>query len=116
MHTATMPEDMAEWILSAACDDNALVCDPYGGAGTFALAALRLGHRAMTIDIFDRYTEEARERLTNAPAEPRLNSKQVDQDARDQGGRIRELEAERDDLRLKLERLAGQHNLEEEAT
>ena len=72
-HTATMPEDMAEWILSAACDDNALVCDPFGGAGTFALAALRLGHRAKTIDIFDKYTKEARERLTNAPAEPRLN-------------------------------------------
>ena len=112
-HPATMPEDMAEWILSAACDDNALVCDPFGGVGTFALASLRLGHRAKTIDIFDKYTKEARERLTNAPAEPRLK-KQVDQDARDQQERIRELEAERDDLRLELERLTGRRVVEVE--
>jgi DNA modification methylase len=68
-HPATMPEDMAQWLLSAACDDNAHVVDPFGGVGTFALAALRLGHRATSIDIFDQYTEEGIERLKHAPVE-----------------------------------------------
>jgi DNA modification methylase len=70
MHPATIAEDFAEWILSAACDDNAHVCDIFGGAGTFALAALRLGHRATSIDIFGEYTEEARKRLSTAAASP----------------------------------------------
>ena len=39
-HTAPTPVDMACWILSAACDDNAHVCDPFGGVATFALVAL----------------------------------------------------------------------------
>ena len=66
-HSATIPEDMAQWLLSAACDDDAHVVDPYGGAGTFALAALQLGHCATTIDIYDEYTKQAIERLKHAP-------------------------------------------------
>jgi DNA modification methylase len=67
-HPATLPLDMAEWLLSAACDDNAHVVDPFGGVGTFALAALRLGHRATSVEIFEEYTKEAIERLSHAPA------------------------------------------------
>jgi len=37
--------------------------DIFGGAGTTALVALELGHRAITIDINPRYTQEARTRL-----------------------------------------------------
>jgi DNA modification methylase len=72
-HTATTPVAMARWILSAACDDEAHVCDPFGGAGTFALVALQMGYRATTIDINDNYTREARERLSKAPATLQVN-------------------------------------------
>ena len=37
--------------------------DCFGGAGTTALAALQLGHRAISIDINPVYTEEARQRI-----------------------------------------------------
>ena len=67
-HTATTSEALAHWILSAACDDNAHVCDPFGGAATFAMIALQMGYRATSIDIFGDYTNEAIERLSNAPA------------------------------------------------
>ena len=67
-HPATLSLDMAEWLLSAACDDNAHVVDPFGGVSTFALAALRLGHRATSVEIFEEYTKEAIERLSHAPA------------------------------------------------
>jgi DNA modification methylase len=59
-----------EKILAAACDDNAHVCDPFGGAATFALVALQMGCRATTIDINQKFTEEAKARLSKAPATP----------------------------------------------
>jgi len=40
-----------------------VVLDPFGGAGTTALVALQLGHRAISIEINPAYTEEARQRL-----------------------------------------------------
>ena len=67
-HPATTPVDMAHWILSAACDDKARICDPFGGAGTFAMLALQMGYTATTIDINEDYTKEAKERLSKAPA------------------------------------------------
>ena len=106
-HTAPLPEGLAHWILSATCDDNAVVCDPFGGAGTFAMVACQMGYTAITIDIFDEYTREAIERLSNAPAEPKPLHPQPDE-------RIRQLEAERDDLRRQLEHLAGQRLVEAE--
>jgi DNA modification methylase len=42
------------------------VLDPFGGVGTTALAAVRLGHRAITIEISPAYTKEARQRLAAA--------------------------------------------------
>jgi DNA modification methylase len=65
---ATISKNLAHWILSAARDDNAHVCDPFGRAATFAIIALQMGHRATTIDINLKYTMEAIERLSNAPA------------------------------------------------
>jgi hypothetical protein len=100
-HTAALPEALAQWILLATCDDNAVVCDIFGGAGTIAMVACQMGYTAITIDIFDEYTREAIERLSNAPAEPKPLPPQPDE-------RIRQLEAERDDLRRQLEQYAGQ--------
>ena len=59
-HTATFPPDLVRMV---SCDDDSLVLDPFGGAGTTAMVALELGHHAITIDINPEYTEEARARL-----------------------------------------------------
>lgn len=67
-HPATFPVELARRIIVTACDTNSLVLDPFGGAGTVAMVALQHGHRAITIDINAQYTQEAIERLSNAPA------------------------------------------------
>ena len=67
-HTATFPPNLVRPMILASCtsaDD--IVLDPFGGAGTVALVALQLGFKAVTIDIFPDYTEEAKNRLANAP-------------------------------------------------
>jgi DNA modification methylase len=67
-HTATFPPELVRRMIVSSCDDNSVVLDVFGGAGTTAMVALQLGHRAITIDINADYTREARERLANAPS------------------------------------------------
>ena len=54
-------------VLASCTRADDTVLDPLGGAGTVALVALQLGFKAITIDIFPDYTEEAKNRLANAP-------------------------------------------------
>jgi len=65
-HTATFPPELVRRMLLPSCDDNAVVLDPFGGAGTTAMVALQLGFSAITIDINPDYTEEARDRIARA--------------------------------------------------
>jgi DNA modification methylase len=67
-HPATFPIELVRRIIVTSCDTDSLVLDPFGGAGTTALVALQLGHRAITIDIHKAFTDEARRRLSEAPA------------------------------------------------
>jgi site-specific DNA-methyltransferase (cytosine-N4-specific) len=67
-HTATFPPELVRRMIASTCDDNSLVLDPFGGAGTTAMVTLQLGHRAITIDMNGDYTREARERLADAAA------------------------------------------------
>ena len=67
-HAATFPPELVRRMIATSCDDNSVVLDIFGGAGTTAMVALQLGHRAITIDMNADYTQEARERLANAPA------------------------------------------------
>jgi DNA modification methylase len=60
-------------MISSTCDDNSVVLDIFGGAGTTAIVALQLGHRAISIDLNPDYTREARERLGSAPASFAMN-------------------------------------------
>ena len=62
-HGAVMPEEIARRCIMVSCPENGVVLDCFGGAGTTALAALRLGHRAISIDINPAYTKEARRRI-----------------------------------------------------
>ena len=66
-HTATFPTELVRRMIVSSCDDDSVVLDIFGGAGTTAMVALQLGHRAITIDINSDYTSEARERLAAAP-------------------------------------------------
>jgi len=60
---AVMPEELARRCILVSCPENDLVLDYFGGAGTTAMAALRLGHRAISIDINPEYAKEARRRI-----------------------------------------------------
>jgi DNA modification methylase len=62
-HAATMPEDLVRKCLLVSCPENGLVLDPFGGAATTALVALKLGHHAISIEINPSYTKEGRERV-----------------------------------------------------
>ena len=77
-HTATFPPELVRRMIECSCDDDSLVMDVFGGAGTTALVALQLGHRAITIDINPAYTDEARTRMANAPG--RFSETQDDPD------------------------------------
>ena len=68
VHPATFPTELVRRIIVTSCDTDSLVLDPFGGAGTTALVALQHGHRAITIDIHSASTNEARRRLSDAPA------------------------------------------------
>jgi DNA modification methylase len=63
VHTATMPEELVRRCLLISCPENGLVLDPFGGAGTTALVALKLGHRAILIEINGAYVAEAKARI-----------------------------------------------------
>ena len=67
-HPATFPLELVRRMIVSSCDEQSVVLDVFGGAGTTAMVALQLGHRAITIDINSEYTSEARERLAAAPA------------------------------------------------
>jgi hypothetical protein len=62
-HPATFPPELVRRMIVSSCDDDSVVLDIFGGAGTTAMVALQLGHRAVTIDINPSYTNEARLRI-----------------------------------------------------
>jgi DNA modification methylase len=69
-HPAAYPPALIRPMILASCSDpDDIVLDPFGGSGTTALVALQLGFRAITIDLHQSYTDEARERIATAPAE-----------------------------------------------
>jgi site-specific DNA-methyltransferase (adenine-specific) len=65
-HSATFPPDLVRRCLLASCPPNGVVLDCFGGAGTTALVALQLGHRAITIDLNPKFTAEAKDRIADA--------------------------------------------------
>ncbi|OAB57518.1 DNA methylase [Leptolyngbya valderiana BDU 20041] len=62
-HFATFPPDLAERCILAGCPHGGLVLDPFGGAGTTALVALRHGRRAALIELNADYAAMARQRI-----------------------------------------------------
>ena len=62
-HPATMPEELVRRCLAVSCPEGGTVLDPFGGAGTTALVAARMGLRAISIEIAEDYTREAMDRV-----------------------------------------------------
>ncbi|MEW6256903.1 MAG: site-specific DNA-methyltransferase [Pseudomonadota bacterium] len=62
-HFATFPPELAERCILAGCPPGGLVLDPFGGAGTTALVALRHGRRAALIELNPDYADIARRRI-----------------------------------------------------
>jgi DNA modification methylase len=62
-HFATFPPELAARCIRAGCPPRGLVLDPFGGAGTTALVALRLGRRAALIELNPEYADIAAERI-----------------------------------------------------
>ena len=63
-HFATMPPDIARRCILAGSRRGDIVLDPFGGAGTTALAALQHGRRALLCELNPDYVEIQRRRLS----------------------------------------------------
>jgi DNA modification methylase len=62
-HSATFPIALPEWFIKLFTDPGDLVLDPFVGAGTTAVAAIRQGRSCIGIDINSVYVELARDRV-----------------------------------------------------
>lgn len=62
-HFATFPPDLIEPMIKAGCPKGGTVLDPFFGAGTTGLVALRLGRDFIGIDLNPEYCEMARKRI-----------------------------------------------------
>lgn len=62
-HFATFPPELAERCILAGCPKGGIVLDPFGGAGTTALVALRHGRRAELIELNPEYAEITQRRI-----------------------------------------------------
>ncbi len=76
-HFATFPPELAERCILAGCPKGGIVLDPFGGAGTTALVALRYGRLAELIELNPEYAEITRRRIETEWRIPQ-KPKQVD--------------------------------------
>jgi DNA modification methylase len=63
VHFATMPAELAERCIKAGSRPGDTVLDPFGGAGTTALVADRMGRHAVLIELNPKYVQLARGRV-----------------------------------------------------
>jgi len=68
-HPAAMREEIPTWFIRACTAPGDLVCDPFLGSGTTAVAAVRLGRRALGWDIHEEFVGIARRRVAELAAE-----------------------------------------------
>lgn len=64
-HFAVMPERLVEPLLLAGCPEGGLTLDPFCGAGTTGVVAVRQGCRFVGIDLNETYLRLARKRLAS---------------------------------------------------
>lgn len=71
LHPSQKPEVLMDWILSEA-KSTGTILDPYMGAGSTGVAAIRRGQPFIGIEIEPRYFDVACERIENAQRQERL--------------------------------------------
>lgn len=64
-HFATFPPELPETCIKAGCPVGGVVLDPFGGAGTTAMVADRLGRDAILIELNPAYVDMSIKRITN---------------------------------------------------
>lgn len=62
-HFAVMPSRLAQVCVLSGCPEGGLVLDPFAGAGTTGVVAIRCGRRFLGIELVPEYAELARERI-----------------------------------------------------
>jgi len=62
-HFAVYPPELIETPIRAGCPENGIVLDPFSGSGTTAEVALRLGRKAIGIDLNPEYIEMSKRRV-----------------------------------------------------
>jgi site-specific DNA-methyltransferase (adenine-specific) len=67
-HPGTFPVDLPRWCIRLHGRANAVVLDPFMGAGTTLVAARREGARGIGIELDPAYVEVARQRLAGEEA------------------------------------------------
>ena len=65
-HFAVYPETLVATCIKASCPPQGVVLDPFSGAGTTALTALKLGRDFVAIDCNEDYCDIAKRRLEQA--------------------------------------------------
>jgi DNA modification methylase len=71
-HFATFPEKLVEPCILAGCPEGGLVLDPFMGAGTVALVALKARRNFIGIELSEAYAKMARERIAPEIAQGRI--------------------------------------------
>jgi len=71
-HPAMYPEGVPAWLIRLACPPDGLVLDPFNGAGTTGVAALKYGVRYIGIDRDAHYLDISARRLEATEAAPSL--------------------------------------------
>lgn len=64
-HFATFPEKLVEPCILAGCPKGGFVLDPFCGAGTTGLVALRLGRKFVGVELNPKYVQMAKRRIEN---------------------------------------------------
>ena len=67
-HGAGTPRKLCEWWLRYICPPRGMVCDPFVGSGTVALAAWKLDRECIGIEQVPEYYAIAERRLAKAKA------------------------------------------------
>jgi len=62
-HFATFPQEIPELCIKAGCPKGGVVLDPFFGAGTTGLVAMRLGREFIGMELNEKYCEMARKRI-----------------------------------------------------
>jgi len=78
-HGAGKPLKLADWWTRYICPPGGVVCDPFMGSGTIALAAIQNGCQFVGCDRMPEYVEIAKRRITEAQAKARAELAQPQQ-------------------------------------